>query len=54
MINDPGDPEKHWENLVAGMVVYSPEDIAAQMEAAGFSNVRVTTRKHTYCVVGAV
>lgn len=54
VINDPGDPEKHWENLVAGMVVYSPEDIAAQMEAAGFSNVRVTTRKHTYCVVGAV
>ena len=54
VINDPGDPEKHWENLVAGMVVYSPEDIAAQMEAAVFSNVRGTTRKHTYCVVGAV
>lgn len=54
VINDPGDPEKHWEDMVANMTAYSPEDIAALMERAGFTGITVTKNRYTYCVVGAV
>ena len=52
VINDPGDPDRHWENLVANMTVYSPEEISSFMEQAGFSDIRVTRNRNTYCVVG--
>lgn len=54
VVNDPGDPEKHWENMVANMTAYTPEEIAGFMRAAGFSGVRTSSRGHMYCVVGTV
>lgn len=52
VINDPGDPEKHWETMVANMTAYTADEIAALMEAAGFTDIKVTTDKFTYCVTG--
>lgn len=54
VINDPGDPSKHWEDMIPGMTAYSPEDISALMEEAGFQEIKVSTNKYTYCVVGTV
>lgn len=52
VINDPGDPNKHWEEMIPGMTSYTPEEISALMEKAGFSGVRITRNKNMYCVVG--
>ena len=52
VINDPGDPEKHWENMVSNMTSYKPEEISELMKSAGFTDIRVTTNKYMYCVVG--
>ena len=52
VINDPGDPNKHWEDRIPGMNVYSAEDIVQLMEQAGFRDVTVSMQKHIYCAVG--
>lgn len=52
VINDPGDPNKHWENMIPGMTSYTSKEIGALMEKAGFSGVRITRNKNMYCVVG--
>ena len=52
VINDPGDPGKHWEEKIPGMTAYSAEDIARLMLEAGFSEARTSTDKYTYCVIG--
>ena len=54
VINDPGDPDKHWENLVANMTVYTPEEIADAMGKAGFIDIKITKNKNMYCVTGRV
>ena len=52
VINDPGDPGKHWEKIIPGMVSYRPEEIKALMEKAGFGNIKVSTEKNMFCVSG--
>ena len=52
VINDPGDPNKHWEDMIPGMTSYTPEEIKALMEKAGFTGIRITRNKNMYCVVG--
>lgn len=52
VINDPGDPDKHWEDVIPGMKAYSKEDIAVFMEGAGFTNIKTTTHKNVFCVIG--
>jgi ubiquinone/menaquinone biosynthesis C-methylase UbiE len=52
VINDPGDPNKHWEDMITGMTAYTAEEIAALMEDAGFKVARIATKKHMYCVIG--
>lgn len=52
VINDPGDPDKHWEEMIPGMTAYSPEDVSALMTEAGFQDIKVSSNKYTYCVVG--
>ena len=54
VINDPGDPDKHWENRIPNMTAYSAEEIAGLMKQAGFARTRITTKKFRYCVVGTV
>ena len=51
VINDPGDPNKHWEDMIPGMTAYSAEQIAALMKDAGFTDMRITAKKNMYCVV---
>ena len=53
VINDPGDPNKHWEDMIPGMTSYTPEEIKALMEKAGFTGIRITRNKNMYCVVGS-
>ena len=52
VINDAGDPDKHWEEKIPGMKAYSPEQIASFMEGAGFSDIRITKKRHMFCVNG--
>ena len=52
VVNDPGDPDKHWENMVPNMTAYTAEDIAGLMEQAGFADTKITRKQFTYCVVG--
>ncbi|MBR2742600.1 MAG: class I SAM-dependent methyltransferase [Clostridia bacterium] len=53
VINDSGDTNKHWEDVIPGMTVYSPEDIEALMKESGFADIRITAKKNMYCVVGS-
>lgn len=52
VVNDPGDPEKHWERMIPGMIAYTPEEIEARMKEAGFSEISIMRKKHTFCVTG--
>ena len=52
VINDAGDPNAHWEEKIPGMRVYTAEQIAAFMEGAGFSDIRVSRKKYMFCVNG--
>ena len=52
VVNDPGDPEKHWEELIPGMKAYSAEQIADYMKKAGFKNIQISREKHMFCVNG--
>ena len=52
VVNDPGDPNKHWEDKIPGMRAYSAEQIAATMEGAGFGDIRISREKNMYCVNG--
>ena len=52
VINDPGDPKKHWEKMIPGMKAYTPEEIKKAMEAAGFIDIRITKNKFMFCVSG--
>ena len=52
VINDPGDPNKHWEDMIPSMKSYTAEEIAAAMEGAGFSDIRISKEKNMFCVNG--
>ena len=52
IVNDPGDPEKHWERMIPGMKSYTPDEIKQAMEAVGFIDVTVTKNKFMFCVSG--
>lgn len=52
VINDPGDPDKHWEDMIPGMKAYTAEQIAGFMENAGFSEIRISRNKNMFCVIG--
>ena len=52
VINDPDDPNTHWEDKIPGMRSYTAEQIAQAMEAAGFSGIRISCEKNMFCVDG--
>ena len=52
VVNDPGDPNKHWEDKIPGMRSYTAEQIAGAMEAAGFSDIRISREGNMFCVDG--
>ena len=52
VVNDPGDPEKHWEKIIPGMKSYTSDEIKQAMEAVGFLDVQVTKNKFMFCVSG--
>ena len=52
VINDPGDPNKHWEDMIPGMKSYTPEEIKAAMEAVGFTDIRISKSKNMFTVSG--
>ena len=52
VINDPGDPDKHWEDMIPGMKAYTAEQIAGYMEGAGFSDIKISRNKNMFCVNG--
>ena len=41
VINDPGNPNTHWEDKIPGMRAYTAEQVAETMEAAGFSDIQI-------------
>ena len=52
VINDPGDPNKHWEDKIPGMRSYTAEQIAEAMEGAGFADIQISREKNMFCVNG--
>ena len=52
VINDPGDPNKHWEDMIPGMTSYKPEEVAELMRKVGFKEIKITQNKNMFCVVG--
>lgn len=52
VINDPGDPNKHWEDIIPGMKAYTAEEIAAYMKKAGFNDIRISRNKNMFSVNG--
>ena len=52
VINDPGDPDKHWEDMIPGMKAYTAQQIARFMENAGFTDIRISRSKNMFCVNG--
>ena len=52
VINDPGDPNKHWEDMIPGMTSYKAEEIEAFMKNAGFQNIKIYKEKNMFCVKG--
>ena len=45
MICDAGDPDSHWEDMIPGMKVYSPEQIEEYMKGAGFTDIRTSNNE---------
>lgn len=54
VVNDPGDPNKHWEDKIPGMRSYTAEQIEQAMEGAGFSDIRISRQRNMFCVDGTV
>ncbi len=52
VINDPGDPNKHWEDMIPGMISYKPEEVAELMSKAGFKEIKIAKHKNMFCVIG--
>ena len=52
MICDAGDPDSHWEDMIPGMKVYSPEQIEEFMKDAGFTDIRTSRKLNMFCVNG--
>jgi len=52
VVNDFGDPEKHWEDKIPGMKAYTAEDMAYLMEKTGFADIRISCYGFIYCVTG--
>lgn len=52
VVNDPGDMNKRWEQIVPNMTVHTPQEVAALMARAGFTDIRVSTKQHMFCVIG--
>ena len=52
VVNDPGDPNKHWEDKIPGMRAYTANQIAEAMKGAGFSDIRISCDKNMFCVDG--
>lgn len=47
------DPNSKWSDFVEGMTVYTPEQIKAQMQAAGFTQIEIDCpNKSKMCVHG--
>ena len=52
IVNDPGNPERHWEKMIPGMKSYTPDEIKRAMETVGFTDIRATKNKYMFCVIG--
>ena len=52
VVNDPDDPNKHWEDKIPGMRAYTADQIAEAMEGAGFSDICISCDKNMFCVDG--
>lgn len=52
VVNDVGDPDRHWEEKIPGMTSYTAEEIRKYMEDAGFTDILVAENGNTYCVTG--
>ena len=52
VINDPGDQGKNWEDKIPGMTAYSAADIERLMLEAGFTEIKASSDKNSYCVIG--
>ena len=52
VICDAGDPDSHWEEMIPGMKVYTPEELQAYMAGAGFTDIQISKEKNMFCVNG--
>ena len=52
VICDAGDPDSHWEEMIPGMKVYTPEELKDYMTGAGFADIQISKEKNMFCVNG--
>lgn len=52
IINDPGDPEKHWEDMIPNMTPWSAEELEDFMKKAGFIDIKINRKKFMFSVTG--
>lgn len=51
IINDPGDPNKHWDEMIPDMTNWKAEELMAYMLENNFKDVKITKDKYKYCVI---
>ena len=52
IVNDPGDPDKHWEEMIPDMTSWTPEELETYMREAGFIDVQIIKNKFMFGVFG--
>ena len=52
IVNDPGNPNKHWEEMIPDMTSWKPEELETYMKEAGFIDVQITKNKFMFGVFG--
>ena len=52
IINDPGDPNKHWEKLIPNMTNWNAEQLNKLMEETGYTDIKISKNKFMFVVSG--
>ena len=52
IINDPGDPNKHWDEMIPDMTSWTAEQLEAFMEKTGYTDIKISKNKFMFAVCG--
>ena len=52
IVNDPGDPDKRWEEMIPNMTSWKSEELGTYMREAGFIDVQIIKNKFMFGIFG--